>query len=383
MPGESVPVFTVESLQTPEGLADLNRILQVFSDNVAGDTDTVRVYQGFGKPESAIKAGIGSIFQRLDGGAGTTLYVKESGTGATGWVAQVDTTLSGASAGGGLTGTYPDPTLAANSVDSAAYVDGSIDTLHLNTVNGTYSVSANTHVAITGGQYCFYPQVHAGVAEAQGRGIVISVIGNITWTSAETRCSLTRTSQVAHASFRYVTGSGRDYWVFAVVDKVTGKVIMVTAAPDHVSYGNGGNPILLPHPFYDIDETKQDIIILGKDSIQQLQSRVEGGKPINHYLHDDFNVDLSKSVIYQPLHIGSFSDKQKKNPILLNSLPSNIQVREIQELSNADKIGRKQERIDDGIAQAQTKEVKRQDFMIKHNFNEADMLFLQESQKGI
>lgn len=93
MPGEAIPIFTVESLQTPEGLTDLNRILQVFSDNVAGDTDTVRVYQGFGTPEGVITAGIGSIFQRLDGGAGTTLYVKESGTGATGWIAMATDTI--------------------------------------------------------------------------------------------------------------------------------------------------------------------------------------------------------------------------------------------------------------------------------------------------
>lgn len=39
-----------------------------------------------GTPEGAITAGIGSIAMRTDGGAGTSLYVKESGTGNTGWV---------------------------------------------------------------------------------------------------------------------------------------------------------------------------------------------------------------------------------------------------------------------------------------------------------
>lgn len=41
-----------------------------------------------GDPENVIAAQVGSIYLRQDGGAGTTLYVKESGTGNTGWVAK-------------------------------------------------------------------------------------------------------------------------------------------------------------------------------------------------------------------------------------------------------------------------------------------------------
>lgn len=43
---------------------------------------------GNGSPEGAVTAPVGSIFTRLNGGAGTTLYVKESGSGNTGWVAK-------------------------------------------------------------------------------------------------------------------------------------------------------------------------------------------------------------------------------------------------------------------------------------------------------
>jgi len=43
---------------------------------------------GTGTPEGAVTAPIGSLFTRTDGGAGTTLYVKESGSGNTGWVAK-------------------------------------------------------------------------------------------------------------------------------------------------------------------------------------------------------------------------------------------------------------------------------------------------------
>lgn len=43
---------------------------------------------GAGSPEGVVTAGIGSIYQRTNGGANTSMYVKESGTGNTGWVAK-------------------------------------------------------------------------------------------------------------------------------------------------------------------------------------------------------------------------------------------------------------------------------------------------------
>jgi len=44
---------------------------------------------GKGSPEGEEKATVGTLFLRLDGGTGSTLYVKESGDGtATGWIAK-------------------------------------------------------------------------------------------------------------------------------------------------------------------------------------------------------------------------------------------------------------------------------------------------------
>ena len=45
-------------------------------------------YSGAGSPEGVVSAPVGSLYSRTDGGAGTSLYVKESGTGNTGWVAK-------------------------------------------------------------------------------------------------------------------------------------------------------------------------------------------------------------------------------------------------------------------------------------------------------
>ena len=45
------------------------------------------IKSGTNTPEGAVTASVGSLFLRTNGGAGSTLYVKESGTGNTGWSA--------------------------------------------------------------------------------------------------------------------------------------------------------------------------------------------------------------------------------------------------------------------------------------------------------
>lgn len=49
---------------------------------------TKNIFSGTGSPNNVITAPVGSLFLRTDGGASTTLYVKESGTGSAGWVAK-------------------------------------------------------------------------------------------------------------------------------------------------------------------------------------------------------------------------------------------------------------------------------------------------------
>lgn len=58
----------------------------VISDSVTLGTGGPSWRTGTGTPEGSLTAPVGSLYSRTDGGAGTTLYVKESGTGNTGWV---------------------------------------------------------------------------------------------------------------------------------------------------------------------------------------------------------------------------------------------------------------------------------------------------------
>ena len=65
-----------------------NRYLSVFGTNLRPGAGTVTWTSGVGTPEGAVTAVVGSLFTRTDGGASTTLYVKETGAGNTGWVAK-------------------------------------------------------------------------------------------------------------------------------------------------------------------------------------------------------------------------------------------------------------------------------------------------------
>jgi Pectate lyase superfamily protein len=49
-------------------------------------TASAYIGAGVGTPEGAVAAPVGSLWLRTDGGAGTSLYVKQTGTGNTGWV---------------------------------------------------------------------------------------------------------------------------------------------------------------------------------------------------------------------------------------------------------------------------------------------------------
>jgi hypothetical protein len=79
---------------------------------------------GTGSPEGAVTATVGSVYSRLDGGADTTIYVKESGSGNTGWVAISGDqliTLTGDVTGSG-TGTFA-VTISNNAVTYAKMQD--------------------------------------------------------------------------------------------------------------------------------------------------------------------------------------------------------------------------------------------------------------------
>ena len=59
-----------------------------YVDRVRLGSGLISVMSGSGSPESAVIAPVGALYLRTDGGAGTTLYIKEAGESNTGWVAK-------------------------------------------------------------------------------------------------------------------------------------------------------------------------------------------------------------------------------------------------------------------------------------------------------
>jgi hypothetical protein len=64
------------------------RWAQAYATNFRPGAGTATWTSGTGTPEGSLTATVGSLYTRTDGGATTTLYIKESGTGNTGWVAK-------------------------------------------------------------------------------------------------------------------------------------------------------------------------------------------------------------------------------------------------------------------------------------------------------
>lgn len=76
-------------------LGDLGRLItrlyDVFREyaRAVNDLDDRSALRGAGSPEGVVVANRGRMYLRTDGGAGTTMYVKESNDGGnTGWVAK-------------------------------------------------------------------------------------------------------------------------------------------------------------------------------------------------------------------------------------------------------------------------------------------------------
>ena len=83
--------ITPTVLYAPNGVMtvgrDADRMVAVFTQQlIFGTSGNRRLFTGLNSPEGNVSAPIGSIYINENGGAGTTMYVKESGTGNTGWV---------------------------------------------------------------------------------------------------------------------------------------------------------------------------------------------------------------------------------------------------------------------------------------------------------
>jgi len=245
--------------------------------------------------------------------------------------------------------------MSANSVDSAQYVDGSIDRVHLaaDIVDGTkiaddsinsehyaatsidtehiallnitegllaasavaqaklktssqeltYTGSASTSVSFTSiGGYGFMPQFKSS-----------SVSYIASWDFSSTSAATSYVTKLtlgctgggtAYAKITYVTASGEVHWVFFLVDKVTKEIISSSSCPDHPCLGNGGKPMLMPHPFVDYDPDIHEVILVNpsKEQLSEMRERIyvdddtTPDRSLLQVILEDYEFDFSKKV---------------------------------------------------------------------------------------
>lgn len=86
--GNNLNVYSGSNVNFNADQLGINNAAANADGRIAFNTSGVTIRTGSGSPVGAVAAPVGSLYLRTDGGASTTLYVKESGTGTSGWVAK-------------------------------------------------------------------------------------------------------------------------------------------------------------------------------------------------------------------------------------------------------------------------------------------------------
>ena len=139
-------------------------------------------------------------------------------------------------------------------------------------------------VALPGGEYGFYPQTRASTASGtHSYGWMFGENGydagwkGLDQSSVHTTYNIHVTMRAtnaatAYARVRYITASGEVHWIFLKRNKETGIIEAAYQAPDHPCFGNGGKPLLVPHPFSNFNSDTHEIIVMNPtlDDIQRM-----------------------------------------------------------------------------------------------------------------
>ncbi len=146
------------------------------------------------------------------------------------------------------------------------------------------STGSPNNLVVTGGTLCHWPSLK------NAAGPISCSVANAASSSASyvTIVYLDVSTGTTYAYFSYHTSSGEIFWLYFLRNKATRQIISAVAAPDHPCFGNGGDPVLLPHPFNDYDPAIHDIIVVNPDAeqIRQIKAQARGRSFLQTILED-------------------------------------------------------------------------------------------------
>jgi hypothetical protein len=153
----------------------VDKLQVVGSGRFTGKIVADNIKTGSGTPEGALSGNVGDIYQRNDGGIGTTLYVKSNGSGTTGW--QALTVGSTGSGGTGTVGGTGSPYGVAYWIDTNTIVNNPVIKISESPNNGlTFYPEADggysplTTFYSNSTQFYYYPYINLG----RSRGTTLS-----------------------------------------------------------------------------------------------------------------------------------------------------------------------------------------------------------------
>ena len=121
---------------------------------------------------------------------------------------------------------------------------------------------------MSGGEYSFYPLVYKYTQAFCNSLIAMAYVASLGSYATNIGLGIQKTHgppYEAGATFyvgnNYVTSSGEVYWIFIKRNKSTGEIKGKYFSHDHPCFGNGNDPLLVQHPFGEVKDDEEVIVI--------------------------------------------------------------------------------------------------------------------------